>query len=76
LKGPGGVQIVRIEPATDLAGHAREALVERVALAPIFLTDPVCQVLFVFSDRVDCAVRGPTIDDDELETGVVLIEDR
>ncbi len=54
----------------------RKALVDGMRLASIGLTDPIRQPVFILTDDVHAAVIGAAVNDDILNVGVVLVQDR
>ena len=75
-KGAGQIHIVRVEPAQDVAGRAREASIDRRGLAAVFFTDPVGETLLMPLDDLDTLVCAAAIQHDVLEIGILLADDR
>src|SRR5579884_1663234 len=65
------VDVVRVQPAEDLAASQREPLVERMRLAAVRLRDPAKVV--VAPKDVERLVRRAAVDDDVLDPRVVLL---
>lgn len=70
---PGGIRVVRIEPADDFTPSCSKAFIDGMRLAAIALTDEP-KVPVARRDIVR-RVRRAVVEDDMLETRIVLIDD-
>ena len=64
------------DPTHHFAGRAGEAFVDGVVHAVVRLADPTRNLLFVFPDNLDRAIGRAAVDDEILEIGIILTEDR
>src|SRR5690348_10215127 len=60
-------QVVRVQPAEDLAGGAGKALIDRICLALVPFAHPEGEPWRILLDDCHATVRGAAVDDDVLE---------
>jgi hypothetical protein len=59
-----------------LARGSLEAFVDRVALAPVLFTYPMCKPPFILLDDVHAFIRASAIYDNVLNVGIALKQNR
>src|ERR1700683_353210 len=75
-ESPRTVDVIAVQPATDIAGDVLEPLVERVALSAVTLAAPQGDVGRVLLENRPGAIARAAIHDDQLHVGVVLVDYR
>jgi hypothetical protein len=69
-------RVVAAQPIHDVAGTHSKAFVNRVRLAGVFFAHPVGEMLLVFPNDFDTAIRAPAIDNYVLKIWVFLFDNR
>src|ERR1700737_5057216 len=68
-------KIAGVQPAHNISGGVREAVVESIVHALVAAAYPPRNMLSIFSNDVDSSVRGPAIHDDIFKIRIALIND-
>ena len=75
-KGTRQIEIITIEISYDVTRGLGQSLVECMRLTAILFAHPKSEPAFVFANHFDAAVSAATIDDDEFQRIVFLLQDR
>ncbi len=75
IQAVGMELVVRVDPGHDFPGAAPEALVDRGILPVVGVAPPPGNIIRVPFDDLDRAVVAATIDNDQFQVGVALVDD-
>src|SRR5258708_2766458 len=70
------IEVIAVNKAEDVAGRLRDTLVNCMDLTPIFLADPERESIFIATNDLEGFIGATTVDNDVLEIGIILIENR
>ena len=70
------VDIIAVETCMNVTVRSGESFAQRMALASVLFAHPPSEMFFVLSDNLDTLIRAPAVNNDVLQVGITLQQNR